>query len=115
MSIALWFLYLVTLTTYAFIPIGFFRFSEQFAAADYFGEQLLKGGYNYHGNEPMYSGTTGEELQADIYIGVRVVFTLPISLCFLFYWPTNPILNHIQFRSDLPGGLLSAPKAHGLR
>ena len=28
--------------------------------ADYFGEQLLKAGYNYHGNEPMYSGATGK-------------------------------------------------------
>jgi DNA-directed RNA polymerase I subunit RPA2 len=30
----------------------------------------MKAGYNYHGNEPMYSGITGEELHADIYIGV---------------------------------------------
>ncbi|KAG5459467.1 MAG: DNA-directed RNA polymerase I 135 kDa polypeptide [Olpidium bornovanus] len=47
-----------------------FTFSEQYTAADYFGEQLLKAGYNYHGNEPMYSGVTGEEFKADIYIGV---------------------------------------------
>lgn len=37
---------------------------------DYFGEQLLASGYNYYGNEPMYSGITGEEFAADIYIGV---------------------------------------------
>jgi hypothetical protein len=37
---------------------------------DYFGEQLLASGYNYYGNEPMYSGITGEEFQADIYLGV---------------------------------------------
>ncbi|GEQ70599.1 hypothetical protein JCM33374_g4277 [Metschnikowia sp. JCM 33374] len=37
---------------------------------DYFGEQLKIAGYNYHGNEPMYSGATGEELRVDIYIGV---------------------------------------------
>ncbi|KAG6034326.1 DNA-directed RNA polymerase I subunit RPA2 [Claviceps sp. LM458 group G5] len=47
-----------------------FQFSEENTAADYFGHQLMKAGYNYHGNEPMYSGTTGEELAADIYIGV---------------------------------------------
>ncbi|PRT52999.1 hypothetical protein B9G98_00619 [Wickerhamiella sorbophila] len=47
-----------------------FQFSEQQTAADYFGEQLLAAGYNYHGNEPMYSGVTGEELRVDIYIGV---------------------------------------------
>lgn len=44
-------------------------FSEDDTPADYFGEQLRQAGYNYHGNEPMYSGATGEELRADIYIG----------------------------------------------
>ncbi|KAI9139918.1 hypothetical protein BKA69DRAFT_1030032 [Paraphysoderma sedebokerense] len=47
-----------------------FKFNEDHTAADYFGEQLRKAGYNYHGNEPMYSGITGTELKADIYIGV---------------------------------------------
>lgn len=47
-----------------------FRFDEENTAADYFGHQLKQAGYNYHGNEPMYSGITGEELFADIYIGV---------------------------------------------
>ncbi|KAL7275023.1 DNA-directed RNA polymerase I subunit RPA2 [Rhizina undulata] len=47
-----------------------FRFDENNTAADYFGHQLKMAGYNYHGNEPMYSGITGEELHADIYIGV---------------------------------------------
>ncbi|CAG8971469.1 hypothetical protein HYALB_00002053 [Hymenoscyphus albidus] len=47
-----------------------FKFDEQNTAGDYFGHQLMKAGYNYHGNEPMYSGITGEELHADIYIGV---------------------------------------------
>ncbi|EGV64922.1 DNA-directed RNA polymerase I subunit rpa2 [Yamadazyma tenuis] len=46
------------------------KFSESDTPADYFGDQLLAAGYNYHGNEPMYSGVTGEELRADIYIGV---------------------------------------------
>ena len=47
-----------------------FRFDEENTAGDYFGHQLMKAGYNYHGNEPMYSGITGEELHADIFIGV---------------------------------------------
>ncbi|KAI1004241.1 DNA-directed RNA polymerase I subunit [Podosphaera aphanis] len=47
-----------------------FKFSEEHTAGDYFGHQLMKAGYNYHGNEPMYSGITGEELHADIYIGL---------------------------------------------
>ena len=46
------------------------RFNEQDTPADYFGEQLKAAGYNYHGNEPLYSGATGEELRVDIYIGV---------------------------------------------
>lgn len=46
------------------------RFSEKDRAIDYFGEQLLAAGYNYYGNEPMYSGITGQEFAADIYIGV---------------------------------------------
>ncbi|KAF2640442.1 beta and beta-prime subunits of DNA dependent RNA-polymerase [Massarina eburnea CBS 473.64] len=47
-----------------------FRFDEQNTAIDYFGHQLKKAGYNFYGNEPMYSGITGEELAADIYVGV---------------------------------------------
>lgn len=47
-----------------------FKFDEKNTAADYFGHQLMKAGYSYHGNEPMYSGITGEELGADIYVGV---------------------------------------------
>ncbi|KAI5797927.1 hypothetical protein DFH27DRAFT_515102 [Peziza echinospora] len=47
-----------------------FKFDEENTASDYFGNQLLQAGYNYHGNEPMYSGITGTELKADIYIGL---------------------------------------------
>lgn len=47
-----------------------FQFSENFSAADFFGEQLRAAGYNYYGNEPMYSGVSGQELRVDIYIGL---------------------------------------------
>ncbi|KAF3922005.1 hypothetical protein ABW20_dc0105332 [Dactylellina cionopaga] len=47
-----------------------FKFSETHTAADYFGHQLKEAGYNYFGNEPMYSGITGQEFYADIYLGV---------------------------------------------
>ncbi|GAA5925248.1 hypothetical protein JCM3775_006405 [Rhodotorula graminis] len=47
-----------------------FNFSEDDTPLEYFGEQLRSAGYNYYGNEPMYSGITGEEFHADIYIGV---------------------------------------------
>lgn len=46
-----------------------FNFNEKDTPVEYFGEQLKSAGYNYHGNEPMYSGVTGEEFPADIYIG----------------------------------------------
>ncbi|KAI4247523.1 MAG: hypothetical protein L6R40_001471 [Gallowayella cf. fulva] len=46
------------------------RFDEENTAGDYFGEQLRAAGYNYYGNEPMYSGVTGGEFAADIYMGV---------------------------------------------
>ncbi|KAG8532640.1 DNA-directed RNA polymerase I subunit RPA2 [Bacidia gigantensis] len=46
------------------------RFSEEDTAAEYFGTQLRTAGYNYHGNEPMYSGITGKEFAADIFVGV---------------------------------------------
>jgi DNA-directed RNA polymerase I subunit RPA2 len=47
-----------------------FQFTEEDTAVDYFGKQLLASGYNYYGNEPMYSGITGQEFSADIYLGV---------------------------------------------
>lgn len=47
-----------------------FKDKEGETAVEYFGHQLQRAGYNYHGNEPMYSGITGEELAADIYVGV---------------------------------------------
>lgn len=47
-----------------------FQFNEKNTALKYFGEQLKAAGYNYYGNEAMYSGILGCELKADIYIGV---------------------------------------------
>lgn len=37
---------------------------------DYFGKKLLNAGFNYYGNETMYSGTYGTELKVDIYMGL---------------------------------------------
>ena len=47
-----------------------FRFNEKDRAVDFFGHQLLKAGYNYYGNETMYSGALGTEMQAEIFTGV---------------------------------------------
>ncbi|CAF89806.1 unnamed protein product, partial [Tetraodon nigroviridis] len=47
-----------------------FTFSEDTSALEYFGEMLRAGGYNYYGTERLYSGLSGQELEADIFIGV---------------------------------------------
>ncbi|GAB7357139.1 hypothetical protein MBLNU459_g7934t1 [Dothideomycetes sp. NU459] len=47
-----------------------FRDAKGETAVEYFGHQLKRAGFNYYGNEPMYSGITGQELGADIYMGV---------------------------------------------
>ncbi|KAE8280355.1 DNA-directed RNA polymerase I subunit RPA2 [Larimichthys crocea] len=47
-----------------------FTFSEESSALEYFGEMLRAGGYNYYGTERLYSGMSGQELEADIFIGV---------------------------------------------
>lgn len=39
-------------------------------AIGYFGKELLDKGFNYYGNETMYSGISGVQMEADIYIGV---------------------------------------------
>ncbi|XP_047459799.1 DNA-directed RNA polymerase I subunit RPA2 [Mugil cephalus] len=47
-----------------------FTFSEENSALEYFGKMLRAGGYNYYGTERLYSGMSGQELEADIFIGV---------------------------------------------
>lgn len=36
----------------------------------HFGSELLAQGYNYYGNETMYSGIFGNQMKVDIFIGV---------------------------------------------
>ena len=55
---------------------GYFQDSQPFqtyyndSAVDYFGKELAKAGYEYYGNETMYSGTMGTQMTAQIFIGV---------------------------------------------
>ncbi|XP_021567519.1 DNA-directed RNA polymerase I subunit RPA2 isoform X4 [Carlito syrichta] len=47
-----------------------FTFSQEHSALEYFGEMLKAAGYNFYGTERLYSGISGLELEADIFIGV---------------------------------------------
>ncbi|RXM98992.1 DNA-directed RNA polymerase I subunit RPA2 [Acipenser ruthenus] len=47
-----------------------FTFSEDHSALEHFGEMLKAAGYNFYGTERLYSGISGLELEADIFIGV---------------------------------------------
>ncbi|XDV50722.1 hypothetical protein PO909_019738 [Leuciscus waleckii] len=47
-----------------------FKFSEESSALEHFGEMLKAAGYNFYGTERLYSGISGLELEADIFIGV---------------------------------------------
>lgn len=46
-----------------------FIFSQKFPAFTKFSEKLIESGYSYHGTERMYSGVSGSEFDADIFIG----------------------------------------------
>ena len=47
-----------------------FSFDESYPPHRYYGEQLVRAGYNYYGNELLYSGITGEPFWAEIFFGV---------------------------------------------
>ncbi|XP_032876431.1 DNA-directed RNA polymerase I subunit RPA2 [Amblyraja radiata] len=47
-----------------------FTFSEENSALEHFGKMLRAAGYNHYGTERLYSGISGLELEADIFIGV---------------------------------------------
>ncbi|KAF8794435.1 DNA-directed RNA polymerase I subunit RPA2 like protein [Argiope bruennichi] len=53
-----------------------FEFSEKESAAEYFGDILKKIGLNFYGTQKFYSGTSGEELEADIFCGFAYYFRL---------------------------------------
>lgn len=40
-----------------------FCLSEKKTAIDHFGQLLVRAGYNYYGNETMYSGVDGREME----------------------------------------------------
>jgi DNA-directed RNA polymerase I subunit RPA2 len=47
-----------------------FRFDEKHTAVEYFGKQLVHAGYAYSGTEAVYSGISGQIMQADIFVGL---------------------------------------------
>lgn len=47
-----------------------FVFNEKNTAVDHFGRLLHSAGYNYHGEETMYSGVDGRELKVQVFFGI---------------------------------------------
>lgn len=47
-----------------------FSYDEENRAVEVIGRRLVERGFNYYGNEVMYSGITGEQFKADIFFGV---------------------------------------------
>jgi DNA-directed RNA polymerase I subunit RPA2 len=47
-----------------------FMYSETNRVTDHVGHELVRHGFNYFGNDVMYSGITGEQFQADIFCGL---------------------------------------------
>lgn len=47
-----------------------FQFDETCRAVDFFGEQLLKAGFDSCGSETLYSGYTGEPFKVNIFTGI---------------------------------------------
>lgn len=47
-----------------------FKFSDENPAVDYFGKILEKAGFNYYGEDVLYSGTDGRMLEVEIFEGV---------------------------------------------
>lgn len=46
-----------------------FTFTDENPAVEFFQKELKSAGFNYYGNERMYSGISGKEFEADIFIG----------------------------------------------
>jgi DNA-directed RNA polymerase I subunit RPA2 len=53
-----------------FQEVSAFQQFEDDDIIGFFGKELLEKGYNYCGNEVMYSGVSGLQLKADIFVGV---------------------------------------------
>lgn len=47
-----------------------FQFDDNCRAVDFFAQQLIKAGYEYGGNETLYSGYTGEPFEVQIFTGI---------------------------------------------
>lgn len=79
-----------------------FRFDEQNTVVDYFGEQLRRAGFNYYGNEVLYSGITGKPFHADIFFGLVHYQRL-----------VHQVKDKFQVRSEGPVNQLTHQPVHG--
>lgn len=48
----------------------FRKYPNKNTAVDHFGEELKKHGFDYYGNEEMYSALSGKKIDAEIFMGV---------------------------------------------
>jgi DNA-directed RNA polymerase I subunit RPA2 len=53
-----------------FVDVKTFEKYKDDDTVDFFGKELVKHGYNYYGNETMYSGVHGVQMKVDIYSGL---------------------------------------------
>merc|ERR1719342_348960 len=47
-----------------------FQFSDEHPAVDYFGKILEKAGFNYYGEDVLYSGTDGRMMEVKVFQGI---------------------------------------------
>ena len=70
-------------------------------AINHFGEQLQAAGFSYYGSEPLYSGVSGCQMHADLYIGVvfyqRLRHMVSDKVCFILvcFWTCTSFTHEI--------------------
>ncbi|MCP9260235.1 DNA-directed RNA polymerase subunit beta [Dirofilaria immitis] len=85
-----------------------FVFNEKKTAIDHFGQLLVRAGYNYYGNETMYSGVDGREMEVQIFFGIVYYQRLRHMIADKFQvrstGPTDPVtLQPVKGRKKVVG------------
>jgi DNA-directed RNA polymerase I subunit RPA2 len=86
-----------------------FKHDEKKTAVAHFGEQLQRAGYRYYGTEPLYSGVSGVEFEAEIYVGVvyyqRLVHQVKDKFQVRSYGPVNELTQQPVHGRKRGGGI----------